>query len=460
MNQMTLAAPFTLKGKGLHTGIEITATFRPAPENHGYKFRRTDLEGQPEINAVAENVVDTTRGTVLGKNDVVVSTVEHALAALYAAGIDNCLIDVDGPELPILDGSAIRYVEKIEEVGLKEQNADKDFFIIKEKMTVRDEESGSVITIYPDDNFSVEAMVEYNSPVLPNQFAILDDLTLFKQEVASARTFVFVKEIEALMNHGLIRGGDLDNAIVIYDRKAEQSTIDRICEMVNMPPMKLDHLGYINPKPLQWDNEPARHKLMDVIGDMALIGRPLKGRIVTIRPGHTINNRFTRMLRKAVKHTEIQAPLYNPNVEPVIDINGIRNLLPHRYPFLLIDKVIEIDRKHAVAVKNVTVNEPFFPGHFPQEPVMPGVLQVEAMAQAAGVLVLNYLEEPERYSTYFLKIDNVKFRQKVVPGNTLLLHVQLMTEIRRGCAVVKGYAFVGEKIVAEAEFMAQIIKNK
>lgn len=460
MNQMTLAAPFTVKGKGLHTGIEITATFQPAPENHGYKFRRTDLEGQPVINAVAENVVDTTRGTVLGKNNVVVSTVEHALAALYAAGIDNCLIDVDGPELPILDGSAIRYVEKIEEVGLKDQDADKDFFIIKEKMSVRDEESGSIITIYPDDNFSVEAMVEYNSPVLPNQFAILDDLTLFKQEVASARTFVFVKEIEALMNHGLIRGGDLDNAIVIYDRKAEQETIDRICEMVNMPPMKLDHLGYINPKPLQWDNEPARHKLMDVIGDMALIGRPLKGRIVTIRPGHTINNRFTRMLRKAVKHTEIQAPLYNPNLEPVIDINGIRKLLPHRYPFLLIDKVIEIDRKHAVAVKNVTVNEPFFQGHFPQEPVMPGVLQVEAMAQVAGVLVLNYLEEPERYSTYFLKIDNVKFRQKVVPGNTLLLHVQLMTEIRRGCAVVKGYAFVGEKIVAEAEFMAQIIKNK
>lgn len=460
MKQQTLKGQFTVKGKGLHTGLEIEATFLPAPENHGYKFQRIDLEGQPVIDALAENVTGTTRGTVLERGDVKVSTVEHALAALYAAGIDNCLIDVDGPELPILDGSAIRYVEKIEEVGLKEQNADKDFFIIKEKMTVRDEESGSVITIYPDDNFSVEAMVEYNSPVLPNQFAILDDLTLFKQEVASARTFVFVKEIEALMNHGLIRGGDLDNAIVIYDRKAEQSTIDRICEMVNMPPMKLDHLGYINPKPLQWDNEPARHKLMDVIGDMALIGRPLKGRIVTIRPGHTINNRFTRMLRKAVKHTEIQAPLYNPNVEPVIDINGIRKLLPHRYPFLLIDKVIEIDRKHAVAVKNVTVNEPFFQGHFPQEPVMPGVLQVEAMAQVAGVLVLNYLEEPERYSTYFLKIDNVKFRQKVVPGNTLLLHVQLMTEIRRGCAVVKGYAFVGEKIVAEAEFMAQIIKNK
>lgn len=460
MNQMTLAAPFTLKGKGLHTGIIITAVFNPAPENHGYKFRRIDLEDQPIIDAVAENVVDTTRGTVLGKKDVLISTIEHALAALYAAGIDNCLIDVDGPELPILDGSAIQYAEKIEEVGIIEQNADKDFYIIKEKFSVRDEETGSMVTIYPDDNFNVETMVEYNSPVLPNQFAILDDLTLFKQEVASARTFVFVKEIEMLMNHGLIRGGDLDNAIVIYDNPTDQSTIDRICEMVHMPPMKLDKLGYINPKPLQWDNEPARHKLMDIIGDLALVGRPLKGRVVAIRPGHTINNKFARALRKTVKHTEIQSPVYNPNLEPLIDINGIRKLLPHRYPFLLIDKIIELDRKHAVAVKNVTMNEPFFQGHFPQEPVMPGVLQVEALAQAAGVLVLNYLEEPERYSTYFLKIDNVKFRQKVVPGNTLLLNVSLMTEIRRGCAVVKGYAFVGEKIVCEAEFMAQIIKNK
>lgn len=460
MNQQTLRESFTLKGKGLHTGMEITAVFNPAPENHGYKFRRIDLPEQPVVDALAENVIDTRRGTVLGKNGAVVSTVEHALAALYAAGVDNCLIDVDAPEMPILDGSAKTYVDELERVGLKEQNADKDFYIIKEKIRVRDDETGSVVTIYPDDRFSVEAMVEYNSSVIPNQFAMLDDLADFKTEVASARTFVFVREIEQLMENGLIRGGDLDNAIVIYDQEIPQEKIDKICDLMGVSHMKLDRLGYINPSPLKWDNEPARHKLMDVIGDMALIGRPLKGRVVAERPGHSINNKFTRMLRKAVKHTEVQSPVYNPNTEPIIDINGIRGLIPHRYPFLLIDKVIEIDRKHAVAVKNVTVNEPYFQGHFPQEPVMPGVLQVEAMAQAAGILVLNFLEEPEKYSTYFLKIDNVKFRQKVVPGNTLLLHVQLMTEIRRGCAVVKGYAFVGEKVVSEAEFMAQIIKNK
>lgn len=460
MKQLTLQAPFSLRGKGLHSGMEITATFLPAPDNHGYKLKRVDLEGQPVIEAVAENVVDTTRGTVLGKNDVKVSTVEHALAALYAAGIDNCLIEVNGPELPILDGSAIQYVEQIERVGLEEQKADKDFYIIKEKKRFKDDETGSMLTIYPDDHFSVEVMVEYNSKVLPNQFAVLDDLSEFKQEVASARTFVFVREIETLLQHGLIKGGDIDNAIVIYDEPVSQENIDRLCDLMSVQRMKVSELGYINPQPLKWDNEPARHKLMDVIGDLALIGRPIKGRVVAVRPGHTINSKFTKMVRKEVRHTEIQSPYYNPNNEPIIDVNGIRKLLPHRYPFLLIDKVIEIDKKHCVAVKNVTVNEPFFVGHFPQEPVMPGVLQVEAMAQAAGVLVLNYLEDPEKYSTYFLKIDNVKFRQKVVPGNTLLLNVSLMTEIRRGCAVVKGYAFVGEKIVCEAEFMAQIIKNK
>lgn len=460
MNQTTLAAPFSLKGKGLHTGLEINAEFKPAPENYGYKIKRIDLPEQPVIDAVAENVVDTTRGTVLGRNGITVSTVEHALAALYAAGIDNCLIELDAAEMPILDGSARIFADEIERVGIQEQNADKDFYIIKEKMSVSDPETGSVITIYPDDDFSVEVMVEYNSSILPNQFAMLDNLADFKQEVASARTFVFVREIEVLMERGLIRGGDLDNAIVIYDQETSQDRINQLCDMMNVPRMKLTNLGYVNPTPLKWTNEPARHKLVDVIGDMALIGRPLKGRVVAERPGHSINNKFTRMLRKTVKHTEIQSPVYNPNVAPIIDINGIRRLLPHRYPFLLIDKIIELDRKHAVAVKNVTVNEPFFPGHFPQEPVMPGVLQVEAMAQAAGVLVLNFLDDPEKYSTYFLKIDNVKFRQKVVPGSTLLLHVQLMTEIRRGCAIVKGYAFIGEKIVCEAEFMAQIIKNK
>lgn len=459
MNQLTLKAPFQVEGKGLHSGQLLKAVFNPAPANYGIKFKRIDLEGQPVIDALAENVVETVRGTVIGKGDIRISTIEHAMAALYAYGIDNCLIEVDGPELPILDGSATVYIEKIESVGLEELPVDKDYYIIKEKIQYKDE-NGGTITIYPDENFSVEVMVEYNSSVLPNQFAVLDDLADFKQEIGSARTFVFVREIEALLQHGLIKGGDLHNSIVIYDQPVSQEKINEICTAVNVAPLTVDKLGYINPTPLKWDNEPARHKLLDVIGDIALIGRPLKGRVVAIRPGHTLNNKFARLLRKEVKHTEIQSPVYNPNLAPVIDVNGIKKLLPHRYPFLLIDKVIEIDKKHVVAVKNVTVNEPFFPGHFPEEPVMPGVLQVEAMAQAAGVLVLNFLEEPEKYSTYFLKIDNVKFRQKVVPGATLLLHVSLATEIRRGCAVVKGYAFVGEKIACEAEFMAQIIKNK
>lgn len=460
MNQLTLKAPFTVQGKGLHTGMSLTATFKPAAENTGYKFKRVDLPDQPVIDAVAENVVETTRGTVIGRNGITVSTIEHAMAALYAAGVDNVLIEVDGPEVPILDGSAIQYVEALDRVGLEEQSADKDYYIIKEKKQFRDEATGAMLTIYPDSGFSVECMVEYNSPVLPNQFAVLDDLAEFRQEIAGARTFVFVREIEELISHNLIKGGDLDNAIVIYDQPIAQDKIDHLCDVMQVPHMHLNSLGYINPKPLVWDNEPARHKVMDVIGDLALIGRPIQGRVVAIRPGHTVNNKFTRMVRHEVKHTEMQAPSYNPNDPAVIDINGIKERIPHRFPFLLIDKIIEIDKKHAVAIKNVTVNEPFFQGHFPQEPVMPGVLQVEAMAQTAGVLVLNFLDEPEKYSTYFLKIDNVKFRQKVVPGDTLKLHVALATEIRRGCAIVKGYAFVGEKVVCEAEFMAQIIKNK
>lgn len=460
MNQLTLKAPFTVKGRGLHSGLEIVATFQPAPDNHGIKFQRIDLDDTPIIDALAENVVDTTRGTVLGKKDVRISTVEHAMAALYASGIDNCLIQVNAPELPILDGSSIIYINEIERVGLEEQKADKDFYIIKQKTVLKDETTGSTITLYPDDHFSAQVMVEYNSPIIPNQFAMLDDLADFKTEAASARTFVFVREILPLLEHGLIKGGSLDNAIVIYDEPISQEQIENICTLTGQPKRMLDKLGYINDKALKWDNEPARHKLMDVIGDIALVGRPIKGRVVAVRPGHGINNKFTRMLRKEVKHTEIQSPVYDPNKSPLIDINGIRALLPHRYPFLLVDKIIEMDKKHAVAVKNVTVNEPFFVGHFPQEPVMPGVLIIEAMAQTAGVLVLNNVEEAERYSTYFMKIDNVKFRQKVVPGNTLLLHVALTTEIRRGCATVKGYAFVGEKIVCEAEFMAQIIKNK
>lgn len=460
LKQKTLKDSFSLRGKGLHTGLDITITFNPAPENHGYKIQRTDMEGQPIIDAVADNVIETTRGTVLGKNGVKISTVEHGMAALYAAGIDNCLIQVNGPEFPILDGSSIDYVNEIERVGSEEQTAVKDYYIIKSKIEFKDEATGSCITVLPDDSFSVNAMVEFDSKIIPNQYAVLDSLDNFKKEIAGSRTFVFVREIEPLLSAGLIKGGDLDNAIVIYEREMTQENFDKLADVMGVPHMDAKKLGYINHKPLVWDNEPARHKLLDIIGDLALIGKPIKGRIIATRPGHTINNKFARQMRKEIRLHEIQAPIYNCNEEPVMDINRIRELLPHRYPFLLVDKIIELGPNHIVGIKNITANEPFFQGHFPQEPVMPGVLQVEAMAQVGGLLVLNSVDEPERYSTYFMKIDQVKFRQKVVPGDTLIFRLELLAPIRRGISTMKGYCFVGEKVVSEAEFMAQIIKNK
>ena len=460
MKQLTLKAPFTVKGKGLHTGLEIEATFNPADPGHGYKFRRVDLPDAPVIDALAENVVETTRGTVLQCGDVRVSTVEHALSALYAAGIDNCLIDVNAPEMPILDGSAAEYANGIEVAGSEEQDADKDFFVIKQQIEVRDDTTGSVFLALPYDGFSVEAMLEFDSPVLDNQFAVMDDVCQYAKEIAPCRTFVFLREIEPLLANNLIKGGDLDNAIVIYDRIMSEEQLDHIARLTDTTPRRPKEYGYINERPLLFDNEPARHKVIDIIGDLALIGRPLKGRIIATRPGHSINTTFAKKIRKEIVRQEVQAPVYNPSEPPLMDINRIRQLLPHRYPFLLVDKIIEQGQKYIVGVKNVTVNEPFFQGHFPQEPVMPGVLLVEAMAQTGGMLVLSTVEDPERYSTYFMKIDNVKFRQKVVPGDTLIFHVSFMTPLRRGCAMMKGYAFVGEKIVCECEFMAQIIKNK
>ena len=460
MKQLTLNAPFTVNGKGLHTGKVITAEFLPAAENSGYKFQRTDLEGEPAIDALAENVSNTNRGTVIAKGDVSVSTIEHALAALYAAGIDNCLIKIDGPEMPILDGSAKIFCEKIAEVGPQEQKADKDFYIIKQKIEVRDEETGASIVVLPDNEFSVDVMVEFKSPVLSNQFASLDHIEDFATEIAPSRTFVFVREIEQLLKGNLIKGGDLENAVVIYDAPMAQSELDNLADLMGVGHKNVSEFGFIQEKPLFADNEPARHKLMDVIGDLALIGRPLKGKVIATHPGHTINTTFAKKIRKEIKRQDIQAPIYDPNKEPVLDNNRIRELLPHRYPMLLIDKIIEMGENYIVGVKNITANEPFFPGHFPQEPVLPGVLQIEAMAQTGGLLVLSTVDDPERYSTYFMKIDNVKFRQKVVPGDTLIFHLSFMTELRRGCAVMKGYAFVGEKIVSECEFMAQIIKNK
>ncbi len=463
MKQSTLKASFSVAGKGLHTGLNVEATFNPAPENTGYVFKRTDLEGEPIIEALAENVVATNRGTVIASRTVKeakVATVEHALAALYAAGIDNCLIELNAPELPILDGSAIEYCNKIEEAGIVEQQADKEFYVVKQRIKVMDENTGSSLIVLPDDDFSIDTMIEFDSPVLPNQFASLNSLKDFKKEIASSRTFVFVREIQPLVENNLIKGGDLDNAIVIYDKKMTQEELDKIADIAGVPHTAVDKLGYLNHKPLTHPNEPARHKLLDVMGDLALIGRPLKGRIVATRPGHTINTKLSNQIRKELRYQNVQAPVYNPNVPPVMDINRIRELLPHRYPMQLVDKVIEISDNYIVGVKNVTSNEPFFQGHFPEEPVMPGVLQIEAMAQVGGLLVLNGIEHPETYSTYFMKIDNVKFRQKVVPGDTLIFHISFMTPMRRGCAVMKGYAFVGEKIVSEVEFMAQIIKNK
>lgn len=459
MKQKTLKDSFTLKGQGLHTGYKIEITFNPAPVDFGYKIKRVDLEDQPIIEALAENVVNTKRGTVLGIDNATVSTVEHGLASLYALGIDNCLIEVNAPEFPILDGSSIEYVQAIEKVGVVEQEKDKDFFIVRKKMEVSDPETGSKIILLPDNCFSINSNIEFESQYIPNQYASLECLENFSTEIAPARTFVFVRELQKLRELGLIKGGNLDNAIVIYERKLPQNELDEIADALNVPRVDANQLGYLNRRKLSFPNEPARHKLLDIIGDMSLAGKPIKGRIIATRPGHKINNQMARLIRKEIKNKNL-VPLYNPNLEPLMDINRVKQLLPHRYPFLMVDKVIEQTNEYIVGVKNITNDEPYFVGHFPEEPVMPGVLQVEAMAQTGGLLVLSGLDEPERYSTYFLKIDNVKFRSKVVPGDTIIFKVEMTSEVRRGIATMRGLAFVGDKIVSEADFTAQIIKNK
>ena len=458
--QQTLKGSFSLSGKGLHTGLQINISFHPAPAGTGRVIRRVDIEGTPEIPALSEFVKGTERGTVLRKGDVQVSTIEHGLSALYALGVDNCYIDVDAPEFPILDGSAIEYVRKIKEVGLVSQELEREYYIVKQRTEVVSEDGRSRILLLPDHSFGIDVHISFDSPILSNQFASLDNLKKFETEIASSRTFVFVREIEQLLAHNLVKGGDLDNALVIYDKEMEQSRLNDLCKLMGVEPKKGIELGYINNAPIIFPNEPARHKLLDVLGDLSLIGRPIQGRIIATCPGHKINNEMGQKIRREIKQNESQAPIYDPNKEPLMDVKRIQELLPHRYPFLLVDKIIERGSDYVVGIKNVTANESFFQGHFPGEPVMPGVLQVEAMAQVGGLFILGDLENPESYSTYFLKIDNVKFRQKVVPGDTLIFKVRLVSEMRRGMANMRGLAFVGETLVCECDFMAQIVKNK
>jgi UDP-3-O-[3-hydroxymyristoyl] N-acetylglucosamine deacetylase/3-hydroxyacyl-[acyl-carrier-protein] dehydratase len=460
--QTTIKEAVHVSGVGLHTGEEVTMVFRPAPENHGYKFQRVDLPGQPIIEADVDYVVDLSRGTTLGKGDVRVATVEHTLAALAGLEIDNVLIELNGPETPIMDGSAQIFVDALLKAGIREQQADREYFEVPHNIHYSEPERGVEMIAMPLDGFRLTVMVDYNSTVLGSQHASITDIHEFRKEISNSRTFCFLHELEELLKHDLIKGGDISNAIVIVDRKVDQHELDHLARLFNKPNISVQAEGILNNIKLRYQNEPARHKLLDLIGDLALVGVPIKAQVMAARPGHAANVAFAKKIKKVMqkKKRDASTPFYDPNEKPIYEAKDIRRILPHDHPFVFVDKIIEISPKHIVGVKNVTMTEDFFRGHFPNNPIMPGVLQIEAMAQVGGVMILSDLENAENYMTLFMKIEHAKFKEMVVPGDTMLIRMELTAPVRRGICMMKGQVFVGNRVVTEAELMAQIVKQK